>query len=405
MRLPIFTSVPCPAIQAVRAWPGQPVKAGILSFMFLVVFVVLGWATYAEAVAPMSGPMGSRSTQYVESICRTDPNVFFCEDFEDESTAPTPTGRFGDCNSGGGRWNNPGLADSHSCFNGGSRISPTIAIPGFTGTNRVWSLPVQVGSSTLEGYLKRGGTGRAYTAYYIRYQFYYTSNVTFPGNLDMKQFFTQPENFIDNPSADFQNGTMFHQDFFCSGVGNFGDVMVLRRSNGVESGYQFPFSPLPGQNQYCPPRAVGQAANNANAVRFQTNRWYTIEMHFILGSSNGTARMWVDGNLAYSFSNVRTCTSTCSAGMGYFFLTGYKGNGESGGGSVQFDNIVMSTSPIGPPGGGVPGGTVPGAPAALILSSNTPPASVDEATWSWSWLLPVGALAPLGGLLRRKRKV
>jgi len=48
---------------------------------------------------------------YAESICNNDPNVFFCEDFQDSATLPR-----GGNNSCNGIWPNPAWARSNYCF-------------------------------------------------------------------------------------------------------------------------------------------------------------------------------------------------------------------------------------------------------------------------------------------------
>lgn len=292
--------------------------------------------------APMSGPMGARAVSYVESICRTNPNVFFCEDFEDAATAPLTTPGVGpDCS---GSWKNPGFVYSNYCWNQrGSVSAPILSVPGFSNSNnKVYN--IKIANGTIDGYLGKGGQGKTYNDYYIRWQFYYTSDVQFPVDLDIKQMLSHPEVFEDPPSANYQNGIYFHEDYFCSGVGNFGDAIVLR--------YGPPYNQFPSQNEYCPPLAPGQSANNINAPRIQKNRWYTVEVHFRLGATASTGLMeaWLDGNLMYR-ANRANCTGSCPP-MAYVYFTGYKSPFEPDfSGNVQYDNIVMSTSYIGPPSG------------------------------------------------------
>jgi hypothetical protein len=396
------------------------IQAAVLSALLFLMILIC--APPANAVAPMSGPAGTRTTPYVESICNTDPNVFFCEDFEDEATYPRMTAQ-------GGSWNNPAFAGVWgSAYNQGpGRVTPTIstgALP--TSGNRIYRLSLLGGgaANTAEGCLARASGGQActglssagkrYTDYYVRFQYYLSSGVTFPiSGQDLKAFFTQPDANPDNPSADFQNGLNFTFDYNCPGGVNYGDVFMMRRAwSQADPGtsYNYPQAPIRGNmfsgppagpgpgTDYCQPLSPGTAANNANAVRIQRNRWYTVEMHFVLGTNgSGTAEMWIDGNLAYRFSpatgNGNPTCGTCSLGMGYFFITGYT-RAPGTGGYAEFDNIVMSTQPIGV--FNVGGGTVkPMPPTGVNLSMIAP------RVLGW---LPVFAVVAGVTVVRRSRR-
>lgn len=311
----------------------------------------MGWAGLVIGVAlclgawPAWGAAPPRAgTPYAEALCNG-PNVFFCEDFEDTATAPRPSTPFGECN---GTWPNPAFVYSSYCYNAGFVAPPTVAIPGMPTPNTVYQFAIlgNAGANTIDGYLRRAGAGTAYSEYYVRYQFYYSADTAFPIDLDIKQLFTHPEDFIDAPSANYQNGAALHEDYHCTGLGNFGDVLAIR--------YGQSYNHFPVDNEYCPPLAPGLPADNIHAPRLQVNRWYTLEMHFLLGNSSGTGLLeaWLDGNKMYQ-ANRPTCQSTCPP-MAYIFLTAYKGWGEPGGGYVQYDHLVMSTAPIGVPMPSVP---------------------------------------------------
>lgn len=303
-------------------------------------FLILTASTYVLAAAP------PRTKAYTESICNTDPNVFFCEDFQDSATLPTATSN-GSCT---GHWNNPAWAHSSYCYNAAATsgaITPTITIPNGVPSsgNQVYKLKLGgngSGGSTIDGYLGWKGTGHTYTNYYIRWQFYYTSDVQWPVDLDIKQMLSHPEVFMDPPSADYQNGIYIHQDFFCSGLGNFTSVPALR--------YGPAYNGYPVYNQMCPPLTPGLPADGVHAPQLQVNRWYTIEVHFRLSTdaSIGLTEAWLDGNLMYS-THRATCTGSCKP-MSYVYFTGWKNPSEpSGAGYVQYDNIIMSTARIGVP--------------------------------------------------------
>ena len=286
-----------------------------------------------------------RAVPYAEEICRSDPHVFFCEDFEDPATQPLTTpGKGPDCS---GTWPNPGFVASSYCWNQGGRIaSPALTVPANSPSGQ-YAYQIPIGNGAIDGYLKKGGAGTAYTDYDIRYQFYYSPDVRWPNDLDIKQMLSHPEVFLDPPSANYQNGVYLHEDYHCSGVGNFGDVISLRYGPAY---HQFPY-----QDEYCPPLHPGEPANNKNAVRLQKDRWYTVEVHFTLGNQNSTGFMeaWLDGNLMYR-ANRATCAGKCPP-MSYVYFTGYKSPYESNfDGHVQYDNIVMSTRYIGPPQSSAP---------------------------------------------------
>jgi|SoiMethySBSTD1v2_1073268.scaffolds.fasta_scaffold149006_2 hypothetical protein len=320
-----------------------------------------------EAGAPMSGSLGARVMPYAESICNNDPNVFFCEDFQDSATLPR-----GGNNSCNGIWPNPAWARSNYCFavDATAGTDPTIVIPGSVTSsgNKVMRLGITPGANTIDGFLSWQGAGKNYTEYYIRYQFYYSSNVQFPTDLDIKQMFTQNEQFLDNTSADFQNGVYIIEDYHCHPNGvlqNYNDVPVVRY------GYAPQFQGFPINDEYCLPLSPGLPADNVHAPSLQKNRWYTIEVHFKLSTSSsvGLLEAWLDGNLMYR-TNRATCGGACGP-MSYVFFTGYKNPGEPNfDGYVEYDNIVMSTAPIGLPGGGA--SPTPPPPSVPTSTPQTP---------------------------------
>jgi hypothetical protein len=274
--------------------------------------------------------------------------VFFCEDFEGEDI-----NNFGsnNCNT---TWGNPGIEKKDICWAaGGSYQFATVPLSGFTSGNRVWRVSKSqaytdiltnrntgTGAGTIAGWLRPDILGTGAQEWYTRIQVYFHTNHTWPADYDFKMFFALPRTFVDPPSAAYEAGMYFHQDFWCSSGGNFNDVPVIRYSSSFR---QFPF-----QNQYCPPLSPGQDANGTNAPRLQKGRWYTLEYHVKLASNNtGLLEFWVDGKKAYQY-NGATCHSGCPD-MGYIMIMGWMNGADPKSGYYEIDNVVISRSYIGPP--------------------------------------------------------
>jgi hypothetical protein len=102
--------------------------------------------------------------------------------------------------------------------------------------------------------------------------------------------------------------------------------------------------------------------------RFNTNRWYTIELHYKLGDApgvlNGTVEVWIDGIRIYSGSDLATLgfgLGESDPGLGAIFIGAYLHAADNTvwDGQLVVDNFVVSRSYIGPPVGG---GTTPPPP-------------------------------------------
>lgn len=317
-------------------------------------------ATNVEAAAP------TRSQgAYTEDICNNDADVFFCEDFDAPHVPGNPylTNNGSSCSN---QWLNPALGDQpfgnpwDMCFpDGGGHQRSTIDLLDFDpDTNYVWRIYKSggatdiktgvnsgTGGGTIAGFLDTSILGTGAREWYCRFNIYFHSTHTWPQDFDYKMpCWGLPREFEDPPSAEYEAGVYVHQDFFCSGLGNFNDVPAIRYSNN--------FGQFPYQNEYCPPLSPGTAANGTNAPRFQTARWYTVEMHYRLGTTSGTGlmEMWVDGNLAYSVARA-TCVSPCND-LGYVMILGWMNSADSQTGYAEIDNIVYSRAPIGIPTAG-----------------------------------------------------
>jgi hypothetical protein len=315
--------------------------------MLCVALLLLATSSHVQAAAP------ARAKPYAESRCNTDSNIFFCEDFEGEDIRNYGSNN---CNS---TWGNPAIQQKDICWaGGGSYQYNTTSLPGFNSNNRVWrvsksqsfkdvvtGISTGTGPGTIAGWLKSSILGSGAREWYTRIQVYFSSNHSFPADYDFKMFVSLPGNFVDPPSAAWDQGIFFHQDFFCSGVGNFNDVPVMR--------YGKQFDVFPFQNDYCPPLTPGQAADGRHAPRLQKGRWYTLESHVKLASSSttndGILELWVDGVRAYSTQR-NNCQNGCPD-LGYIMILGWMNSADSQTGYYEIDNVVMSRSYIGPPSG------------------------------------------------------
>jgi hypothetical protein len=328
--------------------------ASLLAFVFAAPLLVMSTST--EAAAP------SRARSYTEQICSSNPNVFFCEDFEGQDID-----NFGS-NNCSTTWGNPAIAEKDICWaGGGSYQVNTNQISGFPGGNRVWRVSKSqgftdvvtgrntgTGAGTLAGWLNPAILGSGAQEWYTRIQVWFSQDHVWPADYDFKMFFALPRSFVDPPSAAYETGMYFHQDFWCPNS-NYNDVPVIRYSSSFR---QFPY-----QNEYCPPLAVGAPANGTQAPRIAKGRWYTFEYHVKLSSSNtGILEFWVDGVRAYS-TNRATCHNGCSD-MGYIMIMGWMNSVDQQRGYYEIDNIVMSRSYIGPPTGGTSSPS-PSTPTAL----------------------------------------
>lgn len=328
----------------------QQYITGIPLLVFVCIFLFSSERTFAAAPA--------RAIPYTESKCSTDPNVFFCEDFEGQDIVNLGN------NNCGSTWGNPAIENKDICWaGGGSHQRSTILLPGFDqSSNRVWRISkttgfvdintginTGTGAGTIAGWLRPNILGTGAQDWYARGQIYIDQSQNFPPDIDYKiGIWALPRQFVDPPSAQYENGLYFHQDFYCSVSGtftSFNDVLLMRYAGSYAS------KPDAGATPYCPPSAVGAVANNQNAVRFAKGRWYTVEAHYRLGGGSGSSgsgsglmEMWIDGNLAYRFNNVNTCGGSNCPDMGYIMLMGYMNGGDVQQGFTELDNVIYSRS-------------------------------------------------------------
>ena len=363
------------------------------------------------------------------------PTFFFCEDFEmpgcidirDDANgtwcnpAAYQSRQFcapGDCQPAGHQGIGPG-----SSTNGGSVQLNTIPIPDTPlqgAANRVWRVAKSgpgfvdidsgvntgVGSGTLFGRLYEATESCAptgadadgsecpdYTAdceaalgegcyeWYARVMVYWDPGFVWPDQLDNKLFFTQPYYQLDNPSADFQNGSYVSRGLQCryedSGRVIFHDGFMLRHGPPYDA---WPVSPPPGAFGYanppCPDNeddipppgtyldsspAAGGGFNSGNIARAPTGQWVSVEFGVKLddpGTDNGWIKLWVDGVETYNTEREGFQPNVCNVcrPLGSFFITGYMNSLDPWGGFLELDMAVMSRSYIGPPGDQPPPG-------------------------------------------------
>src|SRR5262245_2979105 len=257
-------------------------KRGMLMVWFLILAILGFFAGTSEAAAP------ARSVPYTEAICRTDPNVVFCEDFDGAANDIVFTG-----NTGGQAWNNPAISNPErtSAIFGGCRQRSTLPIAGFNQTsNRVWRIRKSgggcvdmvsgwnsgTGDGGLKGFLNSVGSN-GLTDYYVRWQSYWSTDSSWPADIDFKLFVGLPISGW-NPSSPtdawWSHDTGMWQDYWCpsgNGFTNFNDVILFRYSGrGGASGLQE--FPTPGDSAFCPPVAPGGTPTLGKALRMAKNR-------------------------------------------------------------------------------------------------------------------------------------
>jgi hypothetical protein len=335
------------------------------AFVAFTIVVLLG-NPLVYAAAPL------RTNQpYAESICNTDPDVIFCEDFN------YPQNFFCSMPVGVGNhfWHNPGFAVEatdwvYNCQ--GRRINPasggssygytyptkpqgmmhSVACSGgptTSGCDQVWvgnwdSAQGEAAAASSPGRLRKVGGNYVNgsppaTDFYVRFQIYFTPNFVWAGDpkvdkynyanypcRDTKLFFFGGVNFIDNPtSASMDAGAM-------TGCGvwepqtnaRYADALVFRIGDAGDAYRSFPLcSQCSVQNphyEYGPfqcnqnTAACWRNPNDAKTLgriwRFNTGQWYTLEFHYVIrgsGTHNGTVEAWIDGTKIYSANDLMTC--------------------------------------------------------------------------------------------------
>lgn len=384
-----------------------------------ILLLLLSWAGSAWAVAP------PRSGQpYAESICNTDPDIIFCEDFNYPQNLIV-NGTTNNCCT----WVNPGLKIQTNGFlewrsvfwvqASGYPAKPQGAMPSGSQSDHVyrgnWDPNFGSGAGrtseiNLQGVLLQQGdtsyaNGRAVNnEFYARVQIYYPSTYVWPG--DPK---TIPASFtysdcIDNKIMYFWPA--FTQPFsptdmsYDSGVftacgvfsptenATFADALAVRYGNSSGPYKYFPgCSPCavaPNYYEYMPFQSLtlrnpGDSLIAQKVFRFDTDRWYTVEVHQMnsgVDQNNGLMEVWIDGTKVYSQTGLATCGSaslgSCTD-LGVIFVGCYHNPFSDptpfvvAGNYCLYDNLVVSDAYIGPPGGGGGDVTPPSAPSNIRI--------------------------------------
>ncbi|MBN1672283.1 MAG: hypothetical protein JXR37_14685 [Kiritimatiellae bacterium] len=353
----------------VHGWPEPAARITSGAVLALVAWLVS--APGLEAGAP------ARAVPYAEAIARDDPAVFFCEDFEGGDLSLD--GTIGD--SPNKYWRNPALVRTELYWAvGGSHQLSTIPIPGFdSARNRVWRVTKSQsfidivtgrnpgrGSGSLGGWLDPAILGSGAREWYVRCQVYFHETHSWPTDYDFKVFFALPREFPDMPSAVYETGIFFHQDFACPVNGSW----VSAGGNTPMIRYGPAYDAYPPLGELCPWLEIGAPADGLHMPRFAKGRWYTLEYHLKLSSSPGTANglleLWVDGNLAYSRRNIDTCRNGCPD-MGFVMIMGWMNPADPQTGYYEIDNVIMSRAYIGPPTHG--DASAPAPPTGLKITS------------------------------------
>lgn len=352
-------------------------------------------------VLPSYAAAPPRPIPYDEAVLCASADVFFCEDFEGNDI-------FIQDRAGGGKalctYGNPavstrtGAKPAHlSCpgsgggtAQGGSVQHPAVNLPkgpDTTSQNQVWRMTkggkapndivtgknTGIGQGSLVGFLQNrsGGGIKGVREYYVRYFYRYNQGYDWPEQYDSKQVFTQPMEFKDNPSAHYQNGAYVFRTR-CKGIKIPAEnTMTLRHSGPYDN---FPDTAAEGHcnKAFGPDGMLPTGTVKLNHFYKMDHNWHEIEFYFKLESStsgnsnDGDMRLWIDGQLLYEQTNTDVCRGGC-AELGYFFAGAYMNRLDAPHASfAEMDNLVMSRSRIGSPGG------VSGSPTTDTTPPRTP---------------------------------
>jgi len=389
--------------------------------------LLLFFGTGAElwAAAPL------RSGQpYAEADLCARADVILCEDFNYPANFAYTTQN----SLNYATWRNPALTGGVTTMQryddgrqlvaaSGYPAKPQGAMPSSSQPDGVWvgnwdSSKGTVGSSSTWGILRNPGGGyvngmAAANDIYVRLQVYWTPNYVWPGDpktdkynwgaypcKDNKILYIYPPEGVASPtSAAYDAGLTSDCSFYDStSNARFSDALHVRVGD-AGSGASYEIFPMcnfctlnPKHQEYQPfVECVGNAActpyrnphetpTPGKVFRFDTGRWYTLELHYKLGTAahalNGVVEVWVDGVRIYSANDLATCGSglgDCS-GIGAIVLLAYhyqQGQFETTvwNGQEVIDNLVAATNYIGPPSGG--GGSVDTTPPAAPQNLRT----------------------------------
>jgi hypothetical protein len=409
--------------------------------VFFAAFLSLALAQVGFAQAPL------RPDQpYAEAALCARADVIFCEDFNYPQNFQYLT-QYG---LGYSAWINPGNVgglSSNQVLQGGRLINsastyptkPQGAMPSGDQADSVWvgnwdATKGLRGDGPTSGFLRSVGGDFANGSpptndIYIRFQGYWTPNYAWPGDpktdkyefgaanpISNKILFVYPPAFLSPTDAAYDAG-LFTSTSAWDYIDNarFADALIVRVGDaGTGVGFEtFPMSTNntynPTHTEYAPYQSC--VANPActpyrdphdtplfgRIFRLDTDRWYTFELRYMLGSApgarDGTVEVWIDGTKVYSANDLATCghgtpADDCS-GIGAIYIGAYHNSIDQTvwNGQQVIDNLIISRSYIGPPGSPVPSPPPPlAAPTPLA-----PTGTISTPTPQYSWTAVAGA--------------
>jgi hypothetical protein len=385
------------------------------SYFFSLWVMLLFFAGVADL--PAAAPLRP-GQQYAEASLCARSDVFFCEDFN----YPENFSYYQQYGNAFSSWTNPAFVGGITSIqvpNQARQINPATSYPakpqgtmpsgsqidavwvgnwdptkGVTGHATTWGLLRNAGGKYANGMA-------AVSDVYVRFQVYWTSNYAWPGDpktdkynygaaspIDNKILFLYPPEGINDPTgAAYDAGLLTGSGTYDpNSNARFADALILRVGDAsAGAGYEgFPMCYActynPNHMEYAPFQSLTLRNPHDQPLpgrifRFDTNRWYTVELRYKLSSvarpKDGTIEVWIDGTKIYSASDMATCgygSGDCS-GLGAIDIVAYHNSLDqtAWNGQQVIDNLVISQSYIGPPPGsdGVGDMTPPDAPRNL----------------------------------------
>ncbi|MFB3819286.1 MAG: LamG-like jellyroll fold domain-containing protein [Candidatus Methylomirabilales bacterium] len=345
--------------------------------------------------APAQAPLRA-GQPYAEAALCARPDVLFCEDFDYPENF-IYTGVIENYNS---TWRNPGLTTGTFGYVyglEGRRIALATAYPaqpaGSPAGGSVWvanwdATKGATGNGATWGRLREAGRNYANGAppakeVHIRFQYYVTPDYAWPGDprsdtyafgsssypVDNKILYLFPPEGVENPTGAAYDAGLFTTVVYDPTTNSrFTDALAVRYGDASDNYKHFPMdwdaAYNPSHMEYGPFQSLalrnpGDTPRLGRIFRLDTNRWYTIELRYKLGSGpgvrDGAVEVWIDGSKVYSAFDLATCgggLGDCS-GIGALYLGAYHNGADTTrwDGQQVVDNLVIATSYIGPPGG------------------------------------------------------
>jgi len=350
------------------------------------------FVSYAHTLVWAQAPIRP-GQPYAEATKCADPNVLFCEDFDYPSNL--------ECNTSGVipsiRWTNPGNVQQTNagtyCY--GLQINPAGNYPpqpaGSPAGGYVWTAnwdpqkgPQGSGATLallrMPGQNYANGTPPA-TDLYFRFQVYWTPNYAWPGDprgdkynwgvawpiVDNKILYIFPPEGIASPTDASYDAGLHTQSGIYDPVQNarFADALAVRVGDASDGYKHFPMDSdaltNPRHMEYGPFQSLTLRNPDDQPIfgrifRFNTDKWYTIEMRYKLSSApgrkDGIVEVWIDGTKIYSANDLATCGGGLGGceGIGAINVLAYHNvaDNTTWNGQQVVDNLIVSRSYIGP---------------------------------------------------------